>query len=152
MRNIKSLQEFINVNESEIVLNEGSFYRLPKDIISDELYLTAKNLQNFYDRAAAGNDIDTGVIETIIRNLNIVKKAAKKFNSKEEVAGTVYESEEVNEASVQVAGHGKPSGAKVLATVIIDMLDKHDFLHEDVKKSHKQLIDMVANVIMDSTF
>lgn len=93
MRNIKSLQEFTNVNESEIVLNEGTFYRLPKDIISDELYLSTKNLQNFYDRTAAGNDVDPGVIDTVIRNLTIVKKAAKKFNNKEEVVGSVYEGE-----------------------------------------------------------
>lgn len=282
MNKIKSLHEFVKVNESDV--NEGTFYRLPKDIIQDELYLTSKDLQNFYDRTAAGNDIDPGVIETIIRNLNIVKKAAKKFNNKEEVTGTVYEGEtqvfdelgstidelrskisnlmksttdkkwstalgqalsaistldrnlsnadaklgviplkesrdtklyvyptskkdhqmisnwlersafhaeensnyfmfpvdgqrdadatetdldkefsklgvnarfvleNLNEASVQIAGKAKPSGAKVLATVIIDMLDKQDFLHEDTKRSHKQLIDMVANVIMDSTF
>lgn len=202
------------LNESEEI-NEGVFHRLPKNIISDELYLTSKNLQNFYDRTAAGNDVDPGVIDTIIRGLDKVKKAVKRFNSKDEVVGTVYEgevllydeigteledlkkkisglmksatdkkwvsalgtaltalsnldrnlsqydaklgsivteSEEVNEASVQVAGHGKPSGAKVLATVIIDALNKQDFLHPDTKKSQKQLIDMVANVIMDSTF
>lgn len=314
---MSKLPSFEQFNESLKVadINEGVFHRLPKNIISDELYLTSKNLTNFYDRTAAGNDVDPGVIDTIIKGLDKVKKAVKKFNSKEEVLGTVYESEElnegdkvvlgdgkltpikrgdklkftdkakedkggqmgrlnkkylddtlefeymagsalhvktsdgttfiidpsrfikeseevnedilndpgakrwdtkfrinyddlpnnmdlrttfldklfkgipyqheampqvsddgnflfktqqdldkakkilstlkeseVNEASVQVAGNSKPAGAKVLATVIIDMLDKQDFLHPDTKKSQKQLIDMVANLIMDSTF
>jgi hypothetical protein len=309
---MSSLPSFKQFNESVTItdINEGVFYRLPKDVIGNELYLASKNLANFYQDTSAGRDIDTGVIDTIIRNLDKVKKAVKKFNSKEEVTGTVYEgevlvydeignelealkakinnlmrtstdkkwvtalgqassalstidrnlsqadaklgvipikeslnegqhgmakkllkgivagdsseaegiklskeladhylywintsafgmknenlplnmlinasfnwgierqlpsnlkkelealkasqkknegveSDEVNEASVQVAGHGKPSGAQVLATVIIDMLDKQDFLHPDTKKSQKQLIDMVKNVIMDSTF
>jgi hypothetical protein len=292
---MSKLPSFEQFNESLQVanINEGVFHRLPKGIISDELYLTTKNLQNFYDRTAAGNDVDPVVIDTIIRGLDKIKKAVKRFNSKEEVTGTVYEAEKmvfdeigtelealqkkilelmknttdskwrtalgsastalsnldrnlsqadaklgvipmkesemnegdmtkfydgfivldfknketykfkyikgisnakvevdainklvkatgisqanftvrgfvkkgewnkddtpvfestVNEASVQVAGSAKPSGAQVLATVIIDALDKKDFLHPDTKKSHKQLIEMVKQVIMDSTF
>ena len=282
---MSKLPSFEQFNESlKADINEGVFHRLPKNIISDELYLTSKNLQNFYDRTAAGNDVDPGVIDTIIRGLDKVKKAVKKFNSKEEVTGTVYEAEKMvfdeigseleslqkkildlmknttdskwktalgsastalsnldrnlsqadaklgvipmkesrdtklyvyptskkdhqmisnwlersafhaeensnyfmfpvdgqrdadatetdldkefsklgvnarfvleklNEAMVQVAGNAKPSGAQVLATVIIDALDKKDFLHPDTKKSHKQLIEMVKQVIMDSTF
>jgi hypothetical protein len=151
---MSKLPSFEQFNESLKVaeVNEGVFYRLPKDVISNELYLVAKNLMNFYQNTSAGRDIDPGVLDTVTRNLDKVKKAVKRFNSKEEVMGTIYEFEEVNEASVQVAGHGKPSGAKVLATVIVDMLDKQNFLHPDTKKSQKQLIDMVANVIMDSTF
>jgi hypothetical protein len=96
MRNLQSFEQF---NESIKVadINEGVFHRLPKNIISDELYLTSKNLSNFYDRTAAGNDVDPGVIDTIIRGLDKVKKAVKRFNSKEEVIGTVYEAE-INEA------------------------------------------------------
>jgi hypothetical protein len=178
--------------------------------------LTSKNLTNFYDRTAAGNDVDPGVIDTIIRNLDKVKKAVKRFNSKDEVMGTVYEaekvvfdeigpelealkkkisdlmknttdkkwvtalgsayttlsnldrnlsqadaklgvipmkeSEEVNEASVQVAGKSKPSGAQVLATVIIDHLMKNEYLKPGADKVRKELISDVQNVIMDSTF
>jgi hypothetical protein len=85
------VSDLVRLNEREV--NEGSFFRLPKDIIGDELYLTTKNLQNFYDRTAAGNDVDPGVIDTVIRNLEKVKKAVKKFNSKEDVVGSVYEGE-----------------------------------------------------------
>jgi hypothetical protein len=73
---MRELPSFDKFNESIKVadINEGVFHRLPKDIIKDELYLTSKNLTNFYDRTAAGNDVDPGVIDTIIRNLDKVKK------------------------------------------------------------------------------
>lgn len=76
----------------ELVVSEA-FFRLPKDIIGNELYLATQNLSNLYGRTLAGNDIDTGVIDTVIKALTTVKKSVKKFNSKEEVLGTVYEAE-----------------------------------------------------------
>lgn len=92
-----SLPSFEQFNESIKVtdINEGVFYRLPKNIISDELYLATKNLANFYQNTSAGRDIDPGVIDTIVRGLDKIKKAVKKFNSKEEVLGTVYEAEKM---------------------------------------------------------
>lgn len=87
----KIAQELYSLcNESTV---SEAFNRLPKDVIGNELYLASKNLANFYQNTSAGRDIDTGVIDTIIRNLEKVKKSVKKFNSKEEVAGTVYEGE-----------------------------------------------------------
>lgn len=74
----------------ELVVSEA-FYRLPKDVIGNELYLASQNLTNLYNSSATGNDIDTGVVDSIVKQLNTVKKSAKKFNSAEEVAGTVYE-------------------------------------------------------------
>jgi hypothetical protein len=74
----------------ELVVSEA-FNRLPKDVIGNELYLASQNLTNLYSSAAAGNDIDTGVIDSVVRQLNTVKKSVKKFNKPEEVAGTVYE-------------------------------------------------------------
>ena len=76
----------------ELVVTEA-FFRLPKDVIGNELYLATQNLSNLYGRTLAGNDIDTGVIDTIIKALTIVKKSVKKFNNKEEVLGTIYEAE-----------------------------------------------------------
>ena len=77
-------------NESTV---SEAFYRLPKDVIGNELYLASQNLTNLYSSSSAGNDIDTGVIDSIIKQLNTVKKSAKKFNKPEEVVGTVYEAE-----------------------------------------------------------
>lgn len=74
----------------ELVVSEA-FYRLPKDVIGNELYMATQNLANLYGSILAGNDVDAGVIDTIIKALNTVKKSVKKFNNAEEVVGTVYE-------------------------------------------------------------
>jgi hypothetical protein len=87
---IKESEQFKNTF-SDDSLNE-SFFRLPSNIIGNDLYLAAKNLNSFYDSANSGNDIDPGVLDSIIKKLNMIKKAAKKFNSAEEVKGTVFES------------------------------------------------------------
>lgn len=88
MKKIKLFEEF---NSKESI--QESFYRLPSDVIGNDLYLVSKNLMNFYDSAKAGNDVDPGVLDSIIKKLNEIKKSAKKFNKAEEIAGTVYEAE-----------------------------------------------------------
>ena len=87
MKKIKLFEEFNSVEPIQ-----ESFYRLPSDVIGNDLYLVSKNLMNFYDSAKAGNDVDPGVLDSIIKKLNEIKKSAKKFNKAEEVQGTVYES------------------------------------------------------------
>ena len=99
MKKIKLFEEF---NGEESI--QESFYRLPSDVIGSDLYLVSKNLMNFYDSAKAGNDVDPGVLDSIIKKLNEIKKSAKKFNKAEEVTGTAYESivkSIVNEAAVK---------------------------------------------------
>mgnify|MGYP000178683185 CR=1 FL=1 len=88
MKKIKLFEEF---NSPEVI--QESFYRLPSDVIGNDLYMVSKNLMNFYDSAKAGNDVDPGVLDSIIKKLNEIKKSVKKFNKAEEVAGTVYEGE-----------------------------------------------------------
>lgn len=95
MKKIKLFEEF---NSEESI--QEAFYRLPSDVIGNDLYLVSKNLMNFYDSAKAGNDVDPGVLDSIIKKLNEIKKSAKKFNKAEEVIGTVYEAV-VNEAVVK---------------------------------------------------
>lgn len=96
MKKIKLFEEF---NSEESV--QESFYRLPKDVIGNELYLASKNLMNFYDRTQAGNDVDPGVLDTVIKKLNDIKKSVKKFSNKEEIEGTVYESVIIEGAAKQ---------------------------------------------------
>ena len=96
MKKIKLFEEF---NGEESI--QESFYRLPSDVIGNDLYLVSKNLMNFYDSAKAGNDVDPGVLDSIIKKLNEIKKSAKKFNKAEEVQGTIYESAIVEGAAKQ---------------------------------------------------
>ena len=76
----------------ELVISEA-FYRLPKDVIGTELYVANQNLQSLYGRAQSGNDIDPKELDAIVKLLQQAKSLTKKFNNKEEVAGTVYEKE-----------------------------------------------------------
>lgn len=95
------------VKESEdFEMNEGVFYRLPRKMIENELWVVAKDVQNFFSRASAGVDCKPEELDSIIKNLEKIKKAVKKFSSREEVSGTVYEAEgfdmsdDVNESEV----------------------------------------------------
>jgi hypothetical protein len=115
-KEIKESEHFTNTANDSIV--EESFFRLPSNIVGNELYTASKNLNNFYDSANSGNDIDTDVLDSIIKKLNVIKKSAKKFNSAEEIKGTVFE---INEA-IQVntsryeRSHGKkPRGVGMWA-------------------------------------
>lgn len=120
---MKYLKTFNEITESERFDTNNSavdesFFRLPSAIIGNELYAAYKNLNSFYDNANAGNDIDTSVLDSIIKKLSMIKKSAKKFNNPEEVKGTVFE---LNEA-VQIdtsryeRSHGKkPRGTGMWA-------------------------------------
>jgi hypothetical protein len=58
----------------------------------------------------------------------------------------------IGEAMVQVAGKNKPSGAKVLATVIIEHMMKENYLKPGADSAKDALISDISKVIMDSTF
>ena len=72
-------------------INEGAFHRLPSKVIGNDLYPAKQALNSFYDRVAAGNDVDPKTLDIIIKDLEDIKKAIKKFNNPKEIEGTVYE-------------------------------------------------------------
>jgi hypothetical protein len=53
---------------------------------------------------------------------------------------------------VQVAGKNKPSGAEVLAMVIVDHLIERDFFKPGIEKMKRQVISDIKGVIMENTF
>jgi hypothetical protein len=75
----------------ELVIQEGTFYRLPKDVIGNELYVANQSMSSLYSGASAGNDISPKEIDYIIKLLQQVKSLTKKFNKADDVIGTVYE-------------------------------------------------------------
>jgi hypothetical protein len=60
--------------------------------------------------------------------------------------------EEISEAMVQIAGKSKPSGAQVLATVIVDHMMDNQYLKPGADKVKKELVSDLQKLIMDSTF
>ena len=60
--------------------------------------------------------------------------------------------ETMNEAMVQVAGNKKPAGAKVLATIIIDKLDKEGYLRHMNRNESDIAQKSIEQLIIDSTF
>ena len=58
--------------------------------------------------------------------------------------------ENVEEAMVQVAGKNKPSGAQVLATVIVKYLDDNLIMPSNANK--KAITEEIKQLIMDSTY
>jgi hypothetical protein len=96
MKKIKLFEEFNSVEPIQ-----ESFYRLPKDVIGNELYVVNQSIQSLYSGAAAGNDVSPKEIDLIIKNLQQIKSSVKKFNKAEEIEGTVYESVIVEGAAKQ---------------------------------------------------
>lgn len=78
-----------------------------------------------------------------------LKEAKKYINDK---LDEIYESScgTTNEAMVQIAGNKKPSGAKVLASVIIDNLVDQNVIKPGANLN--AIKDAVQMIIMDSTF
>lgn len=79
-------------------MNEGQFYRLPKDVIQTELFVARQKLNQFTDRVTSGNDADPKDLDAIMKMLKDVSSHIKKFSNAKEVIGTVYEAE-INETA-----------------------------------------------------
>ena len=61
-----------------------------------------------------------------------------------------FSKENVDEAMVQVAGDKKPSGAKILAMVIVDKLESSGMLKPGANIN--AIKDAVQTIIMENTF
>jgi hypothetical protein len=121
------------LNESE--LNEGMTY-----------------VFHVYPRDEEGNHIPKKRKTVKIKRANIVSAREALYK---DYPTRFYFSElndTINEGMVQVAGKNKPSGAKVLATIIVDDLMKKEYLKPGADKVKSYLVDDVQDVIMNNTF
>ena len=72
--------------EANHALSEAaSFYRLPGNVVGNELYVVARDLKSFADSQMNGDDFDVKSFTSIIDKLNKIKKEAKAFNSEDDV-------------------------------------------------------------------
>ena len=79
-------REHVERIESKVELNEGGdFYRLPKKVINDELYVLMGLFENLYKRNASGNDFKPNLLAEAEKLIKTVKKSIVKNPSKEEM-------------------------------------------------------------------
>ena len=94
----------------------------------------------------------------ILSDFTFSKMIAKKGDSESVIAKNFKShfqqpvSKQLHEAMVQVAGKSKPSGAQVLATVIIDHMIEENYLKPGADKIKASLVEDLKKIIMDSTF
>jgi hypothetical protein len=144
MKHVPTFKHFINESKSLLVYPSS---KKDHQMISNWLEKSdfhAEEEKNYFSFSVADQK-DADKTETALD---------KEFSKLGADARFVLESR-VNEASVQIAGHGKPSGAKVLATVIFNLLNDDADMNLNPnrnKKKDAQLIGKIAELIMDSTF
>lgn len=114
------------------------------DSMTDSLFNAKLDLKK--DPRGAAHKILNGLVD---RGLIPVSKKTEDHVS---TLADKLKNVELNEAMVQVAGHNKPSGARVLATVIIDHLEDQNFLKLDNTRLKNQLLMDLTELIMNSTF
>ena len=101
-----------SLNESTETLNEkAKFSRLPKDL--NAMWNLKNSVESMVGRYDNGDDYDPKVMRTIEEFIKEIKKAAKSFNSKEEVIGTVYEARAYNLKASEFGGNTMADPYKV---------------------------------------
>ena len=68
-----------------MLAEQASFYRLPSNVVGNELYAVTRDLKMFADSQMNGNDFDVKSFSAIISKLNKIKSEAKLFKSEDEV-------------------------------------------------------------------
>ena len=82
---MKKLKDFIN---------EGRFYRLPRNVIDKDLYRVKKNFDSFYSKTNSGQDVHPEELDSIIKTLQQIRKEMKGFRDPSEIKrGSVYEND-----------------------------------------------------------
>lgn len=62
-------------------LVEGKFYRLPNDIVDDNVYRFKRSVESACDSVLHGNDFEMKQWESILKSAQEIIKSAKEFNS-----------------------------------------------------------------------
>jgi 3D (Asp-Asp-Asp) domain-containing protein len=105
----------------ESVELEEAFSRLPGNIINNELYTVEKDLKAFVSSQRNGNDVNEKQLNSIIKNLQSIKKEIKKFNKPEDVPVRYQykESADLEEAKIpssNISKFSSPQAAKQAAS------------------------------------
>jgi hypothetical protein len=157
-----------NIHNFESFINEKVTSKSPNDVVTVDADLSyedgdKKFVESIWKKfnlkvkpnganGAVGHDI-TGKKKDILAYLQ-----SEYYEMDDEDIKDIYpelmEGDELDEAMVQVAGKSKPSGAQVLATVLVDYMITKDFLKPgfDSTSMKKGLIQDLQKFIMENTF
>jgi hypothetical protein len=145
---IEALASLLATASLDESVNEGSTISIPKLSDIDHTRII-KWMSNQFDsntwnmkKSGSGFEID----------VNKLSKAGQETLMNYLKSQSYINESKVNEAMVQVAGKSKPSGAQVLAMIIVDHLMERDFLKPGADRIKKDLVADLQKVIMDSTF
>ena len=157
---MSKIPKFEKFNEAIVAAGFGPSYMQPYSIATG-IPNTGYSMQpvvGHVNNVATGMAEQANMYETNDNNDHTAEaylKEAKKYLN--EAIDKAYESQ-CNEAMVQVAGKDKPSGAKVLATVISDYLIDKNYIsaingrNPKGSREKKQLISEIQELIINSTF
>ena len=85
MTDLRKFNEFIN---------EAKFYRLPRNVIENELFRVKRNFDSFYNKTSKGQDVHPEELDSIIKTLQQIRKEMKGFRDPSEIKrGSVYEND-----------------------------------------------------------
>ena len=145
---LKMVESLNEASEAEMVKKEAI------SRLADFFRVSPSSLQKFkFDGKDSIKDLTNALNATSYEGAEAYYKVAIEMAKKD--LG-IDESEEaikaLEEAMVQVAGKDKPSGAQVLAMVIVDHLIERDFFKPGIEKMKKNVIDDIKKVIMENTF
>lgn len=133
---IKSMKEYFKVESTQI---DEAFLRLPGEMINGELPMAIRDLESILKGLKAGNDFDEKGFNKQMARLTAVKKAAKKFNSQDEVP-TRYQ---YTKESVEVEDNQLDETKRMKYDKVIKKLKDGDWesSNDVVPKKHLVYID-----------
>lgn len=66
------------------VLKEGKYYRLPKKVIGNDLYIFQKSITSQCESVMHGNDFDIDQWKSMLKDMQEIIKSAKEFDSEKD--------------------------------------------------------------------
>ena len=78
------VKEYIQSLKSKWALKEGKYYRLPKKVVNNDLYILQKSISSACEYVMNGNDFDMDQWKSMLKSMQEIIKSAKEFDSEKD--------------------------------------------------------------------
>jgi hypothetical protein len=146
---IREAEKLKEAADKQTAYQEFFMKKLKEFGVNSPAEMDDEEKKKFFDEISSEWDSEKGANEEVASE---EAEEDKEEETSEEEEDPKKEEEPIDEASVQIAGKNKPSGAKVLATVIVEHMMKENYLKPGADAAKDGLVSDIAKVIMDSTF